>query len=342
MRLWYLVRQNNKTVIVMTRISQTLVAFGLALILTACSNFGTRPLAELTQKYADGTSGFVSINGLPVHYRDEGHGEVVLLLHGEHSSLHVWDDWTTRLAKNFRVIRMDLPGHGLTGPDEQTETYDLDYMLALVEEFITKLELDESELHMVGASYGGFVTWNYALRYPDALDSMILVDSTGYEQELHPVLSYNSQPFWGGLNSWILPEGRVRSRLRSLYGKHHEIETDVITRTQDLMMRKGNRDAFIQVAGSMKQQLEEGENDSHRIKYIQTPTLIMWGESDEWTSSRIMKHFKGDLPNGQLVSYEAVGHLPMEELPYQTARDAESFLMTGELIQLPGNQKQGW
>lgn len=312
------------------------------LITSGCTSVGTRSLSELTQKYTDSTSKFVSVDGIPVHYRDAGTGETVLLLHGEHSSLQVWDAWAERLSQNFRVIRMDLPGHGLTGPSANTETYDLEYMLEVLDEFIGKLELDEGELHLVGASYGGFLTWNYALQNPEIVSSMILVDSTGYEQELHPVLDFNTTPFLAGFNSWLLPQGRVRSRLRSMYAEENRVPQEVVERTQDLMMRKGNRDAFIEVARTMEKQLEEGENKSDRIRYIETPALVMWGESDTWTEKRIMKQFKGDLPNGQLISYEAVGHLPMEELPYQTARDAEHYLLYGEIAELPGQQKQGW
>lgn len=320
-----------------------LVLSGISLQGCAYLGLGARPLSELTQKYTDQTSRFVSVEDLVIHYQDEGQGEVVLMLHGEHSSLHVWDAWADKLSQSFRVVRLDLPGHGLTGPAKNDNaSYDLDYMLRIVDEFMLKLGLDELPIHMVGASYGGFVTWNYALQNPGMLDSMVLVDATGFDQELHDVLSYNTIPVLAGLNSMTLPRYKVKSRLETLYYEEDRITKDVVRQTQDMMLRQGNRDAFIQVARQMKDQLEEGNNESDQIKYIDTPALVMWGEADEWTQLRIMKQFKTHLPNMTLVSYEGVGHLPMQELPVQTSRDVFSYLMYGELAQLPDGEKQGW
>lgn len=310
--------------------------------MSGCAYFGlgSRPLSELTEKYTDETSKFVAVDSVVMHYRDEGYGNVILMLHGEHSSLHVWDAWAERMKDDFRVIRLDLPGHGLTGPDESTDTYDVEYMMGKVEAFMDKLGLDEVQL--VGASYGGFIAWNFAKENPERVTSMVLVDSTGFDQDVHPVLGYNTIPLLAGLNSWTLPRYKVKDRLETMYADDDKITKDIVRRNQDMMLRKGNRTAFIEVARTMEDQLEEGNNESDRIKYIQTPTLVMWGEQDEWTPERIMKEFKVNLPNATFVSYEVVGHLPMEELPRQSARDAHEYLLSGALPVLPGEQKQGW
>ncbi|MDF1763071.1 MAG: alpha/beta hydrolase [Oleibacter sp.] len=322
-------------------VSTVVAVSAMAGAASGCAYFGigNQSITKLTQKYADKTSKFVSVDNLIMHYRDEGSGPVVLMLHGEHSSLHVWDAWTDRLIRDFRVVRLDLPGHGLTGPDDATDTYDLEYMMGKVEAFMDRLGLDE--VQMVGASYGGFITWNFALNHPERVERMILVDSTGYEQDLPSVLSYNTIPLVAGISSWTLPRGRVKNRMESMYANDDAITKENLVRTQELMLRKGNRSAFIDVARTMEDQLEDGNNESARIRYLETPTLVMWGESDEWTPTRIMRQFKVDLPNMQLVSYENVGHLPMEELPRQSARDAFYYLSNGELQALPGDQKQG-
>lgn len=312
-------------------------------VTSGCAYFGlgSRPLSELTEKYTDESSKFTAVDGLVMHYTDQGVGdEPVLLLHGEHSSLHVWDAWVDRLAADFRVIRLDLPGHGLTGADPKTDTYDIEYMMGKIGAFMDKLGLDNVTL--VGASYGGFITWNFAKEYPERVDSMILVDATGFDQDVHPVLGYNTIPVLAGLNSWTLSRGKVRDRIASMYSDDEKVTKEIVRRNHDLMLREGNRSAFKEVARTMKKQLEEGENDSDRIKFIETPSLVMWGEDDEWTPKRVMSQFKAHLPNTAFVSYEVVGHLPMEELPYQSARDAHHFLLYGELPQLPDNEQQGW
>lgn len=300
---------------------------------------GSRPLSELTEKYTDESSKFLAVDDLVIHYRDEGTGPVVLLLHGETTSLHIWDAWAEKLKGDFRVIRMDLPGHGLTGPDQATETYDLDYMITKVEHFMDKLNL--RKVQMVGNSLGGYITWNFAERYPQRVERMILVNSIGYQQELPSTLSYNTIPVLREFNALILSWSKAQHRVEEAYGDDEKITDDVIRRNQDLGLRKGNRSSLIKVARTIEKDTDQRDL-GNRIKYIQTPTLVMWGEEDEWTPVSVMKHFKVDLPNMDIISYEGVGHLPMEELPRQSARDALHYLKTGEPGELPGNQEQGW
>ena len=195
--------------------------------MSGCAYFGlgSRPLSELTEKYTDESSKFVAVDSVVMHYQDEGFGDPILMLHGEHSSLHVWDAWADRMKNDFRVIRLDLPGHGLTGPDESTDTYDLEYMTAKVEAFMDKLGLDDVQL--VGASYGGFIAWNFAKENPDRVTSMVLVDSTGFDQDVHPVLGYNTIPLLAGLNSWTLPRYKVKDRLETMFADDEKITKDI-------------------------------------------------------------------------------------------------------------------
>ena len=88
----------------------------LALIVTLSYRPETLP-AEVEARYADQDSRFIDVHGLRVHYKDQGSGSPVVLLHGTGSSLHTWDGWTEELSGDFRILRLDLPGFGLTGPD---------------------------------------------------------------------------------------------------------------------------------------------------------------------------------------------------------------------------------
>jgi pimeloyl-ACP methyl ester carboxylesterase len=170
---------------------------------------------------------------------------------------------------------------------------------------------------------------------------MILVNSIGYQQELPSTLSYNTIPVLREFNALILSWSKAQHRVEEAYGDDEKITDDVIRRNQDLGLRKGNRSSLIKVARTIEKDTDQRDL-GNRIKYIQTPTLVMWGEEDEWTPVSVMKHFKVDLPNMDIISYEGVGHLPMEELPRQSARDALHYLQTGEPGELPGNQEQGW
>lgn len=102
------------------------MAAGLLLALVALVGVGValswapdRPVETLTGRWAPPPSQFVSIEGMQMHLRDEGprtDSQPIVLLHGTSASLHTWDGWTEALKSGRRVIRMDLPGFGLTGP----------------------------------------------------------------------------------------------------------------------------------------------------------------------------------------------------------------------------------
>ena len=87
-----------------------------------------KTLEELAPKYAEEPSQFMALNGMKIHYRDEGDGPVIVLIHGTGASLHTWEDWTKALVKNYRVIRLDLPAYGLTGQDPQKRYSSKDYV----------------------------------------------------------------------------------------------------------------------------------------------------------------------------------------------------------------------
>ena len=89
-----------------------------------------QPVDALKARWARPPSRFLEVNGLQVHLRDEGpHNDPVpiVLLHGTSASLHTWEGWAQALRDKRRVIRFDLPGFGLTGPnrenDYSTEAY---------------------------------------------------------------------------------------------------------------------------------------------------------------------------------------------------------------------------
>ena len=81
--------------------------------------------ALLRDKYAQAPSAFIKIAGTKVHYRDSGSKTVpaLIFLHGFGSSLHTWDEWSKTLEQNYRVIRLDLPGFGLSGENENNDFF---------------------------------------------------------------------------------------------------------------------------------------------------------------------------------------------------------------------------
>ncbi|HEY0261759.1 MAG TPA: hypothetical protein VGB95_01950, partial [Chitinophagales bacterium] len=79
------------------------------------------PVEELKKKYANENSKFIDINGTSVHYRIEGEGSAIVLIHGTGAALQTWNVWTDSLKKTHKVIRLDMPAFGLTGPRKDND-----------------------------------------------------------------------------------------------------------------------------------------------------------------------------------------------------------------------------
>lgn len=305
----------------------SLVAF-----LAGCSSFGilSQSPAKLSQKYANEHSKFVNIDGLNIHYRDEGRGPTLILLHGVASSLQTWDGWVSELRDNYRIIRIDLPGHGLTGPDKNG--YDIDYMTDKLNKFMTRLRIDKASL--AGNSLGGYISWEYAVRYPEKVDKLILLDAAGFPQKMPFIMSFAAWPGVGEMSQIFMPRFVVKSNIKKAYGDTSKVDKELVRRYHDLQLRKGNRGALVKVFRLMKKQ-SKNKNLGDGVAKVTAPVLLMWGEEDTWVPLSVMEQFRKNLANVSVVSYEGVGHMPMEELPVQSARDARHFLESGEAYLLP-------
>jgi pimeloyl-ACP methyl ester carboxylesterase len=304
------------------------------LALHGCASMGMSayPLAELTEKYTDKTSKFLAVDDLIIHYRDEGTGPTLLLLHGVASSLHTWDDWVDRLAPHYRIIRIDLPGHGLTGNDPSVERYEIAYMVDKLEKFLNKLNIDD--VYLAGNSLGGYIAWNYALHRPDRIKKMVLLDAAGFPQDMPFIMNFSALPVIGEMAGFMMPKFIVNMNIEAAFGDGEKATDKLKQRYFDLTMRQGNRAALVNVFRTMKEQ-SKNPHLGDRVKEITIPTLLMWGDQDEWVPLEIMHQFAQALPNSQSIVYEGVGHMPMEELPVQTSRDAHGFFTLGKTLQSP-------
>lgn len=304
------------------------------LALHGCASMGitAHPLAELTEKYTDETSKFMAVDDLVIHYRDEGTGPTLVLLHGVASSLHTWDDWVKRLAPHYRILRIDLPGHGLTGLDPTVERYEIAYMIDKLEKFLNKLSIDD--IYLAGNSLGGYISWNYALHRPDRVKKMVLLDAAGFPQDMPFIMNFTALPVIGEIAGVAMPKMFVDLNINAAFGDSDKVTDELQQRYFDLTMRKGNREALVNVFRTMKEQ-SQNPHLGDRVKEITIPTLLMWGDQDEWVPLEIMQQFHQALPNSQTIVYEGVGHMPMEELPVQTSRDAHGFFTTGKTMKLP-------
>ena len=275
-------------------------------------------LSELIEKYTNEHSKFINVDGLDVHYRDEGKGEVLLLIHGTFSSLHTYDEWTNILKDHFRVIRLDLPGFGITGPSIDNK-YSIELFIEFILSFLNAIKI--KKFHIAGNSLGGWMSWELALTCPDRIKKMVLLNSAGYINDRNYPLPFviAQTPFLRNAFSFI-PRAIVRRFLRQVFCDQTVITELMVNRYYDLIHREGNLDAFVKIANSYFIQ------NTHNLNKIHLPVLIMWGNKDRWISPNHAQYFHREIPKSKLLIYENVGHVPMEEIPEKSALDVISFL----------------
>jgi len=274
-------------------------------------------------KYTNKQSRFMQMNHMMVHYRDEGEGKVILLIHGTFASLHTYDKWTKSLKKKYRVIRMDLPGFGLTGPTRNGK-----YTINTYIRFLTKFldNLDVKKCHIAGSSLGGWLAWEFSAKYPKRVDRLILIGSAGYfiDQRLPLPFLMAQTPLLRRFMKHITPKTLVARFVKEVFGNPEKVTDELIDRYYDMLTRRGNRDAFIALANTKFVMHVE------KVRKIKALTLIMWGGNDSWVSVKNAEAFEKDLPRSKTVIYEGVGHIPMEEIPGKSVRDLHKFLLNGK------------
>lgn len=292
---------------------------------TGCTYLGMSniPLQDMKAKYADQESKIIQIDDMNIHYKDEGQGPVLILLHGVCSSLHTWDGWVKRLKGDYRIIRLDIPGFGLTGPAPDTSLYQIDAAVKLFEKIVDEMKLDK--FFLAGNSLGGYIAWNYTLKNPDKVEKLILIDSVGFPQRLPGIIGFASNPVIRPFARRSMPRFLMNSAVTEVYGDKSKLTKEIKDRYFEMAMREGNKESYVDVFMEMRR-LCKDENLAKGIKDIKTPTLVMWGTKDTWTPFADFEKWKRELPNAKFIQYEGAGHTPMEEIPDITARDAHRFL----------------
>lgn len=290
-----------------------------------------RPVSELIPLYANQDSRFMPILGMKVHYRDEGvqsDSVPLILLHGMSSSLNTWDSVALGLKSARRVISLDLPGFGLTGPSPEN-TYNFDYYSKFIDSFTTRLQI--KRFILVGNSMGGAISWNYALHNPKGLAKMILIDAAGYPKKGESgSLGFKiaSTPVINNLLLYATPKFLVRKSLETVYYDPARVTDAQVERFHDVAIREGNRAAALQIfkgsfTGSSKRFLN---SNVPKIKDIKTPTLILWGDKDNLIGVNNVDNFLKDIQGSKAEIYQNVGHVPMEEVPGKVTASILNFV----------------
>ena len=251
--------------------------------------------------------------------KGEEDAPAVLLIHGFGADSRNWVRFANELEGDYRFVIPDLPGHGATEP----RTTDMNYGISeqAMRLFALLDAMQVKHVHVAGNSMGGAIAIEMARRQPQRLRSLGLVDFAGItlqtpeflnaleQSDSNPLIPHTAEEFhttldWASERSVGIPDFAI-----TLMGEEKAANADVAEKVwQDI-----NLDPAMRL---------KGRDVLPRIK---TPTLILWGREDALLSLDNVKVFQRELPNNRAVILEGVGHVPMAEVPEESAEAFRAF-----------------
>ena len=284
------------------------------------------PYAVLEAKYADEQSHFQDLpGGYHVHYRDEGNpsGPLLVLLHGYGDSFTSWEGWVKELKSTYRIISIDFPGHGLTRAAAGTQLSG-EGLADFIDALAQRLALPK--FAVAGNSMGGGVAWELAVRHPERINALILVDAAGFPNDKPPaevplafrILQY---PIGRALLRNIDNRPLIENGLKTDVYDKALITPAVVDRWAEFQRAPGHRAILMAVNIG-------GLSAAHAapLGSIKVPTLILWGEADPLIELQAAQKFAAAIPGANVITYPHVGHLPQIEIPQRSAADVAAFL----------------
>jgi pimeloyl-ACP methyl ester carboxylesterase len=285
------------------------------------------PYAQLEAKYASPASRYADLpGGLRVHYRDEGPRDApaIVLVHGFSASLHAWEPWRARLGDRYRIVTLDLPGHGLTrAPDGYAPS--TERSVAVVDAVAAKVGVGRFVIG--GNSMGGGVAWAYTLAHPDKVRGLVLVNAAGWPAPREggpPPLVFRllGNPVGRSVLRSVDPALMAEDGLKKAYQDEALVTPAIVTRYVELARAPGHR-AILTNRGAERRQVT-----AQTFAAIRAPTLILAGEKDQVIPVASQRGFASAIPGARLIVYPEGGHVPMEQLPDRSAADLDAFMKT--------------
>jgi pimeloyl-ACP methyl ester carboxylesterase len=282
---------------------------------------------------------FLELHGDRVAYRDAGHGEVLLLIHGMAGSSATWRAVLPQLAKKYRVVAPDLLGHGESA--KPRGDYSLGAFAVWLRDFLDELSITRATV--VGHSLGGGVAMQFVYQHPDYCERLVLISSGGLGPDVGVILRLLSAPgaefvlpviapkpvlrVGDKVKSWLTSAGVQSPRGAELWSAYSSL-SDRLT-----------RQSFLRTLRSVVDYRGQAVSALNRLKLqAELPVMAVWGEKDDIIPVEHAYAAQAARQESRLEVLPGVGHFAQVEAPTKVVELIEDFIATTRTAEIPSQQ----
>ena len=279
-------------------------------------------LESLRQKYADPDGRIAEIGGVEVYYKDQGEGPAILMIHGSRSTLRTWDRIAPTLVDRYRVIRYDLPPHGLSGSVSDEAAARLE-PASFTAGLLDHIGVDQ--VTCVGVSSGGTTCMYFAATYPERVNRLIMSNSPSDPVRTdHMVMTPEFEKALEEFTETGFESKHFINEFLTYYsGDPERISQQTRLEYYDFNRRvtEANSTALIGI-------VEDHQKARKAMAGVRAPTLLIWGGRDALLIPAAAGVLGGYLENTQVstVFMPDVGHYPPLESPHRFARIVAAYI----------------
>lgn len=262
---------------------------------------------------------FATSNGIPIHISDTMEGDItILLLHGYLETLYIWDDFTSLFPNNYRIISIDLPGHGLSGSHHSENS--MEFCAQTIFELLSKLNI--SSFYVVGHSLGGYVGIELLRGYNEHISGLILLNSNSFADtpevasQREKEVQFITQGRLLTLASLAIPNMYNPANLRDF--------DDKIQETLEIAETHDPDGIAASVRGMAKR-----EETTHFLASVKTPVIAVFGDSDKYISLERINQMTSQLPSIESHIIPNTGHNSFIEAPNRVLDIILAFITKG-------------
>ncbi len=263
------------------------------------------------------TSHFVTVQGLQIHYLSIGTGTPILLLHGWPTSSYLWRNIMVPLSQTRQVIAMDLPGFGQSSKSLEG-SYSFNYYDRMIDGFVNQLGISKTGL--VVHDLGGPVGLMWAVRHPEKVDRLTLLNTLVYPEFSWAVRLFLLATFVPGIKDWLVSTSGLVKAMQIGVKNQKNLTKEVLRNYYSPFQTAENRKVLLKTAQRLSP--KGFQEIAEKLPQFKIPIRLIYGENDKILPdvANTMRRLKQDIPQAQLTALPQCGHFLQEDAPEQLSQ----------------------